>query len=154
MQPAAAGGRTGDRRSPMSGGGTPSAPGSGSSPQRSPSSATRATPAPKAPVTQSFVAGVDRELRSNLAVGVNYTYTKHDAPLGQLHLNITPRVGVNARRTTRRVSALTGTLPDGTAYSVPTYIAERQEGRAGGGGFLTTTIPGYSTDYHGLELRS
>src|SRR5439155_7791284 len=36
----------------------------------------------KAPITQSFVAGVDRELRPNFAVGVNYTYTRTTNLLG------------------------------------------------------------------------
>ena len=47
---------------------------------------------------------------------------------------------------------LTGTLPDGAAYSVPTFVANGAKVVAGGGGFLTTTVPGYSTDYHGLEV--
>ena len=47
---------------------------------------------------------------------------------------------------------LTGTLPDGTTYSVPTFVANGAKVVAGGGGFLTTTVPGYSTDYHGVEV--
>ena len=39
-------------------------------------SANRINPDLKAPVTQSFVAGVDREIMPNFAVGVNYTYTR------------------------------------------------------------------------------
>jgi hypothetical protein len=35
---------------------------------------------------------------------------------------------------------------------VPTFVANGTKVVAGGGGFLTTTIPGYSTDYHGIEL--
>jgi hypothetical protein len=35
---------------------------------------------------------------------------------------------------------------------VPTFVANGAKVVAGGGGFLTTTIPGYSTDYHGIEL--
>ena len=47
---------------------------------------------------------------------------------------------------------LPGTLPDGTPYSVPTFIPNAAKVAAGGNGFLTTNMPGYSTDYHGLEL--
>ena len=51
----------------------------------------------KAPVTQSVVAGVDRELMPNLAVQVNYSYTRTSDLFGNFADNITPRVGVVAR---------------------------------------------------------
>src|SRR5205823_13655132 len=105
----------------------------------------------KPPVTHSFVTGIDRELRAHFALQVNYSYTKTTDLFGNLSANITPRTGV----TLADYSAgpvLTGTLPDGTAYSVPTYVANGAKVVAGGLGFLTTTVPGYSTDYHGLEI--
>src|SRR5262249_37166128 len=37
-------------------------------------------------------------------------------------------------------------------YSVATFIPAQSLVAAGGGGFLTTTIPGYYTDYHGVEF--
>jgi len=49
---------------------------------------------------------------------------------------------------------LTGTLPDGTPYSVSTYIANQARVTAGGNGFLLTNWNGFSTDYHGLELTA
>jgi len=104
-----------------------------------------------APVTQSVVAGFDRELMPNLALQATYSYTKTTNLFGNLSANITPRVGV----TLADYSAgpvLTGTLPDGVAYSVPTFVANGTKVVAGGGGFLTTTIPGYYTDYHGVEV--
>ena len=49
----------------------------------------------KAPVTQSIVAGVDRELMPNLALQVNYSYTRTSDLFGNFANNITPRVGVS-----------------------------------------------------------
>jgi len=64
-------------------------------------SANQIDPNLKAPVTQSIVAGLERELRSNLSVQVNYTYTKTTNLLGNATFSVTPRVGVS-RPTTRR----------------------------------------------------
>jgi len=105
----------------------------------------------KPPVTHSFVTGIDRELLPHFALQVNYSYTKTTDLFGNLSANITPRTGV----TLADYSAgpvLTGTLPDGATYSVPTYVANGAKVVAGGLGFLTTTVPGYSTDYQGLEV--
>ena len=115
-------------------------------------SANQIDPNLKAPMTDSFVDG-----RGSRA----------DAPLraaGELQLHAGRRTcSATSRRTSRRVwvsrwpttppgRVLTGTLPDGATYSVPTFVANGAKVIAGGGGFLTTTVPGYSTDYHGLEL--
>jgi len=114
-------------------------------------SANQLDPKLRAPQTHSFVAGVDRELMPNLAVQMNYTYTRTTDLFGNATANITPRTGV----TLADYSAgpvLTGTLPDGAAYSVPTYVANGAKVVAGGLGFLTTTVPGYYTDYNGIEV--
>ena len=114
-------------------------------------SANQLDPNLTAPVTHSLVTGVDRELRPNLALQVSYSFTKTTNLFGNLTANITPRTGV----TLDDYSAgpvLTGTLPDGTSYSVPTFVASGSRVVAGGLGFLTTTVPGYSTDYHGVEV--
>ena len=58
-------------------------------------SANRIDPNLKAPVTQTFVAGLDRELRANLSVSVNYTYTRTTDLLGNATFSVTPRVGVS-----------------------------------------------------------
>jgi hypothetical protein len=85
------------------------------------------------------------------ALQVNYTYARTSNLFGNYSANITPRVGVTLADYTAG-PVLTGTLPDGTTYSVPTYVANGTKVNAGGGGFLTTTIPGYYTDYNGLEV--
>jgi Carboxypeptidase regulatory-like domain len=105
----------------------------------------------KAPRTSSFVAGVDRELMPHFAVQVNYSYTKTTDLFGNNSANITPRVGVTLADYSAGM-VLTGALPDGSSYSVPTFVASGAKVVAGGGGFLTATVPGYSTDYHGVEV--
>src|SRR5438067_11648855 len=108
----------------------------------------------KAPATSSFVLGVDREVRPNLAAQVNYTYTRVSNLFGNLFANITPRVGVapgvNGNYT--RGPGLSGTLPDGTPYNIATYIPVPALVTAGGSGFLETNVPGYYTDNQGFEL--
>ena len=107
----------------------------------------------KAPVTQSVVAGLDRELRANLAVSVNYSYTRTVDLLGNATFSVTPRVGVTLADYAAGPT-LTGTLPDGSSYSVPTFIANQAKVTAGGSGFLLTNWNGYSTDYHGVEVSA
>jgi hypothetical protein len=105
----------------------------------------------KAPITQSVVAGIDRELVTNLALQVNYSYTRTSDLFGNFAGAITPRVGVTLADYTPGVP-FTGTLPDGTAYNIPTYIPNQAKVLAGGSGFLLTNVPGYTTDYNGVEV--
>ena len=108
----------------------------------------------KAPMTSSFVAGVDRELRPNLAVQVDYTYTRVSDLFGNVFGNITPRVGVapGVSGNYAKGVGFSGTLPDGTPYNVATYIPTAALVTAGGSGFKLTNVPGYYTDNHGLEV--
>jgi hypothetical protein len=105
----------------------------------------------KAPKTTSVVAGIEREVLPNLAVSANYSYTRTTDLFGNFTGRITPRVGVTLADYTLG-TGFTGKLPDGTIYNVPTYIPNQAKVNAGGNGFLTTNIPGYSTDYNGIEL--
>jgi hypothetical protein len=108
----------------------------------------------KAPVTSSFVLGFDRELRPNVAVQANYTYTRVSNLFGNFFANITPRVGVapgiNGGYTPGM--GFSGNLPDGTPYSVATYMPIPALVTAGGGGFLAANVPGYFTDNQGFEV--
>ena len=105
-----------------------------------------------APVMRTFVAGLDRELMPHLAVQAAYTYSRNSNLFGNSVANITPRVGVPLDGGYTTGPTLTGTLPDGSAYSVPTFVPTSALVSAGGGGFLTTNVPGYFTDYNGVEL--
>jgi hypothetical protein len=82
----------------------------------------------------------------NLVVLVAYTYNRTTDQYGNLSNSTTPRVGVPLSAYAPGPT-LTGTLPDGTAYSVPT---SKPTGVTAG--FITQTIPGYYTDYHGFEI--
>ena len=101
----------------------------------------------KAPVTQTLVAGIEREVRPNLAVMVDYTYNRTTNLFGNLTANITPRVGVPLSAYVPGPT-LTGPLPDGTSYSVPTFMPTGVTA-----GSVITTVPGYYVDYHGFEVN-
>ena len=51
-----------------------------------------------------------------------------------------------------QIGALTGTLPNGTAYSVPIYAPDETVIAANGNGRELTNYEGYSTTYNGIEL--
>lgn len=116
-------------------------------------SASRLDPNLTAPITSSFVAGVDRELLPNLAVTVNYSYTRTSNLFGNFSGTITPRIGVDLDDYTPG-SGFSGTIPleGGVPYDVATWIPSPAAVTAGGNGFLTKNIPGYYTDYNGVEL--
>jgi hypothetical protein len=105
----------------------------------------------KAPRTTSVVVGFDRELIPNLAFTTNYSYTQTSDLFGNFTATITPRVGVTLADYTPG-SGFTGTLQDGTPYNVATWIPNQAAINAGGNGFLTTNVPGFSTAYHGVEV--
>jgi hypothetical protein len=105
----------------------------------------------KAPHTMSFVVGVDRELMPNLAVAVNYSYTRTTDVNGNFTFNYTPWLGVSGSDY-RAGPQLTGTLPDGSAYDIPTFIADEGVIEANGFGTMLTNHPGYHSYYNGLEV--
>jgi hypothetical protein len=105
----------------------------------------------KAPRTTSMVFGFDRELMPNLAVVMNYSYTKTTDLFGNFTGTITPRAGVDRDDYTPG-AGFSGTLPDGTPYNVATWIPNPAAIAAGGNGFVTTNVPGYFTDYNGIEV--
>ena len=112
----------------------------------------RVDPKLKAPTTRTIVAGVDRELMPHVAVQAAYTYSRTSNLFGNAAANITPRIGVPLETGYGVGPTLTGTLPDGTTYSVPTFTPTTALVTAGGSGFFTTNVPGYYTDYNGVEV--
>ncbi len=101
----------------------------------------------KAPVTNEGVFGVDRELMPNLAVSVTYTYRKFTRFI------TAPRIGMTAADYTPG-TLLTGTLPDGTPYSVQTYIPIAAKVTAGGSGRFETNNDDYYQTFHGIEFSA
>ncbi len=111
----------------------------------------RVNPDIKAPITQSLVTGLERELMPNLAVMVDYSYNRTSNLFGNLSSNLTPRNGIPlSAYVPAAISPLTGTLPDGTPYSVAVFSTPAGATAAGS---LTTNVPGYYIDYHGLEVN-
>jgi hypothetical protein len=99
----------------------------------------------KATEVTNVVAGIERELRPNLALHVTYTYTRTTG------MNYTPWVGVTPSDYVQGVT-LTGTLQDGTAYSVPTFLPNASVVAAHGNSRVLTNRPGYGTQYHGVDF--
>jgi carboxypeptidase family protein/TonB-dependent receptor-like protein len=99
----------------------------------------------EAPVGTGFVVGLDRELMPNLAVQVNYTYGRTTNHL------YTPFVGLTSADYTPG-APLVGTLPDGSAFNIPTYIPDANKVAAVGGGRILTNWPEYYTYFNGIEF--
>ncbi len=123
------------------------------------SSANRLDPNLTAPATQSVVIGADRELAPNLVLQVNYSYSRTSRLFGTPNnatgtSAITPRLGVRPGPNGDYLpgSGFSGSFPNGQPYNVPTFIPDPAKVAAGGNGFLIQNIPGYYTDYHGIEL--
>ncbi len=105
----------------------------------------------KAPHTAAFVAGVDRELIPNLAISASYTYTRTTDVNGNFTLYYTPWIGLTPADYAPG-ARLTGTLPDGTPYDVPTFIPDEDKVGAVNFGTVLTNYPGYYSYYNGVEF--
>ena len=109
-------------------------------------SANRFDPDFEAPITTNLIVGVDREIMPNLAVSVNYTY-------GQTtNWDSQPWLGLTASDYAPGTT-VTGTLPDGASYSVPTYIPNAAAITANGNSRLLTNYEGYKTVFNGVEMQ-
>jgi hypothetical protein len=103
----------------------------------------------QAPVTQSLVVGIDRELMPNLAVQVSYSWTRTHNYMGNGTYN--PWVGVTGADYNAG-AVLTGTLPNGQTFSVQTYTPNAALVSANGNSRILTNWDGYSSRYNGLEF--
>jgi hypothetical protein len=103
--------------------------------------------------TDEFVLGVEREIMPNFAIGAAYSY--------RYRTNFT----WDAYEKTRGAgdyytsadyvllpTPVTGTLPNGDAYSVPNY--RLKAGTPAPVFYVTTNRPDYYQSYHGLELTA
>lgn len=115
-------------------------------------SADQIDPNLKAPVTTSVVAGFDRELMPNLAVQVNYSYTRTSNFNGNFTNYYTPWVGLTAADYLAG-PVLTGTIPNSDlGYSVPTFQPDKAKVAANGNSRMLTNQPGYYSYYNGVEV--
>ena len=93
----------------------------------------------EAPVTQSLVIGVDRQLAPNVALQINYSWTRTHNYMGSGVFN--PWVGLTAADYTP--GALhTGTLPNAQTFSVQTFTPNAAR-IAANGNSLTSTLRMY-----------
>jgi hypothetical protein len=102
-------------------------------------------------VTTSVVVGVDRELMPNLGLQVSYSYTRTTQYNGDFTDYFQPWQGVGPGDYIN-VAPVTGSLPNGTAYSIPIYRPDPVKVAAGGNGRLLTNWPGYYSYYNGVEF--
>jgi len=103
----------------------------------------------QAPVTQSLVVGIDRELMPNLAVQVNYSWTRTHNYMGSGVYN--PWVGLTAADYSPG-TLYTGTLPNGQAFSLQTFVPNASLVTANGSSRILTNWDGYSSRYNGVEM--
>jgi hypothetical protein len=103
----------------------------------------------EAPVTQSMVVGIDRQIGSYLAVQVNYSWTRTHNYMGNGVFN--PWVGLTAEDYSR-AAVLTGTLPNGDSFSVQTWTPNSAQITANGNSRILTNWDGYSSRYNGIEM--
>jgi hypothetical protein len=95
-----------------------------------------------APLTDEILFGVDHELFPAFAVGVAYTYRKFNDLITRNPTGIT-RDDYELER------IVTGTLPDGTPYSVPTYTIVGVDVPPG---YVYDNRSDYDQTYHGVDL--
>ncbi|HMA19015.1 MAG TPA: hypothetical protein VKS03_11300, partial [Thermoanaerobaculia bacterium] len=96
-----------------------------------------------APLTDEFLAGIDHELFPAFAVGVAYTYRKFTDQIFRYRTGLT-------RADYQLLTTISGTLPDGTAYSVPVYGLNPDIPLPPG--YTYTNRDDYDQTYHGVDL--
>jgi hypothetical protein len=109
----------------------------------------------KAPVSKALIVGVDHELRPNLAVSLNYSFTRTD------NYQYTPRLdavtgGVLGPEHYEAIDPLTGTFPASVgsgAYEVALYRPNPAQVSAAGFGRFLTNYDGFYSQYNGIEFQ-
>jgi hypothetical protein len=97
------------------------------------------------------VAGIDRELLPSLAMQVNYSYTRTTNLIGNFTFNYQPWVGLTPADYVAG-PAVSGTLPDGTPFSYPTFAPNAALVTANNSSRMLTNWTGYYSSYHGVEV--
>jgi hypothetical protein len=116
-------------------------------------SADRIDPDLKPPTTTSVVVGIDRELLPNLALQANYSYTRTSDYNGYNQAQYyQPFYGLT-RADYLPGAVLTGTIPNGGSYSVPTYYPDPAKVAANGNSRILTNWTGYKSYFHGVEVQ-
>jgi hypothetical protein len=100
----------------------------------------------KAPITNEFAVGIDRELAAAIGVSATFTYRRIEDLLW------TPLIGVT-QASYVRTGTLTGTAAEVGSYSVPLY-ALPASAVPPGGGMVMTNRPGYHQQFMGFEIAA
>lgn len=108
-------------------------------------SANRIDPDFRAPISMGVIIGVDREVVADLALSVNYTYSR------VTNHPMTPFIGLTTTDWAP-TAPLTGTTADGVAYNIPLFIPDGTKVAAAGGGRNLTNFSDYATTFNGLEV--
>jgi hypothetical protein len=111
----------------------------------------------KAPTTDEYVLGLEREIGSAFVVGVDYTYRKRKDLVwtvfektrgaGDLYTAADYQLSTNTR-----VLPQVGTLPGGSSYTVPVYTLKT--GVPAPLWKVTTNRPDYNVTYKGVEFTA
>ncbi|HEX7155128.1 MAG TPA: carboxypeptidase regulatory-like domain-containing protein [Thermoanaerobaculia bacterium] len=102
--------------------------------------------------TDEFILGFEHELMSNFSVGVNYTFRNRTNFVWDQYEKTQGGNDFYTKDDYVQGGTLTGTLPDGTPYSVPYY--RLKPGLSAPVYYVTTNRPDYKQLYHGLELTA
>jgi len=109
----------------------------------------RVDPDLKAPHSQDFVLGVDREVMANFAVGAALNWGSGTDTLWQ------PLIGITQADFVRNATPVTGTIPGlGQAYSAVWYRLRAGAPVAPGHGEILTNRDGYETRYVGFQITA
>jgi hypothetical protein len=103
--------------------------------------------------TDEFVIGIDREIMPNFAVGVAYSYRYRTNFTWDAYEKTRGAGDFYTSDDYQLLAApVTGTLPDGTPYTVANY--RLKAGLSAPVFYVTTNRPDYHQTYHGLELTA
>jgi hypothetical protein len=113
----------------------------------------------KAPITKGVVIGIDREIMPNFGVQVNYSWSRTNDVVGSnnntdgINTTYAPWAGLTLNDYLPG-AVLTGTLPNGEAYSVQTWRPDPARVAANGNSRILTNYEGYHVSYQGIEVSA
>ncbi|MEA2489943.1 MAG: hypothetical protein QOH21_1735, partial [Acidobacteriota bacterium] len=103
--------------------------------------------------TDELILGIDREIGPSFAIGAAYTYRYRDNFVwDQFEKTRGGNDFYTSADYTLLAAPITGTLPDGSAYSVPNY--RLKAGTAAPVYYVTKNRPDYHQTYNGLEFTA
>jgi hypothetical protein len=101
----------------------------------------------QAPRTTEAVVGLDREVLPDFVLSASYTFRHYDRFLTY------PRNGMSAADYVPGTT-LTGTLPGGGPYSIPTFVPVAARVTAGNNGRFATNADDYTQRFGGVEIAA